>query len=826
MIWSLWSFCTNSTTFRSDNRMLDLAYCADSNCLCSSSSSSSMAAREVTIPVGFIPPPRLTGDMEDSDEDRPLLLMVTPNQRKKKLKRHLVGVVSPTITTANPNADVPPHAQVQDSATEKRWCGDHLKNTWSRKVSSPSYYTGESEIDEFEQVNDMEENYAEEGGDTRESRIPEGSLSEEEIQLMEAPYRWAGDKEDPMHKGNTEAKPTNNPVFYFGQGSSQTRNSNALKAADVNSTGANLCAQGATNRGKNKIAGTERNKTGSRYDILNDLGEEEIREVEVTWDSELRKNNHKATAPASKRRIFKERTTAQQNSVVHIERVKPIKRGTTYPIVNNRISSQVKDEELLDKTLFTRAELDEIYGIGGQQIATNPSSSRTHMGTDPRAHEPPGDSIIDSDENADSEGVDIIDSVLNMQWITGDVGREKMEESRGGGGGVIYTKEEKRGGMKIMENPFTVKVGQVFTGFGVGCGIGIGVGRPLNLGAIPVLNQVMVATRGATDAFSGVQRHLNNSIFCLKAAAVCPALFDIAKILHDMAGLAVKPSVLHQIQSHVLQLATGVMTKLGIGSSSTRSINQGIFPASLQTGTSMVKEPSNESSGGSISQLVNSVSNSTYEDNIRDVKTIVSPEKTLAPKSVDVNTQYSSRTEKVLNDFLKNLKEEGSSRNEQVGTLQLENNMLQMVLKHQILIEELMQENEKLRKILVEELKVQPTKLQSSFTSRSRNLCSTAVENKASHDTVSVVFWMRFHVPRNQFSLTPLYAVSPSLSNGSYNVWRGNGSEKERLVNCGELCWSRDYHIIIVEDCVRHFLRITKAGCNCNNTREAIPTYY
>lgn len=38
-------------------------------------------------------------------------------------------------------------------------------------------------------------------------------------------------------------------------------------------------------------------------------------------------------------------------------------------------------------------------------------------------------------------------------------------------------------GIKI-ENPFTLKVGQVFTGFGVGCGVGIGVGRPINLGTL------------------------------------------------------------------------------------------------------------------------------------------------------------------------------------------------------------------------------------------------------------------------------------------------------------------------------------------------------
>ena len=31
-------------------------------------------------------------------------------------------------------------------------------------------------------------------------------------------------------------------------------------------------------------------------------------------------------------------------------------------------------------------------------------------------------------------------------------------------------------------------------------------------GAIPVMNEVMSATRGATEALSGVTRHLNNSV--------------------------------------------------------------------------------------------------------------------------------------------------------------------------------------------------------------------------------------------------------------------------------------------------------------------------
>lgn len=51
--------------------------------------------------------------------------------------------------------------------------------------------------------------------------------------------------------------------------------------------------------------------------------------------------------------------------------------------------------------------------------------------------------------------------------------------------GVVVVTNERRpsGGIRI-QNPFTLKVGQVFTGFGIGCGVGIGVGRPINLGTL------------------------------------------------------------------------------------------------------------------------------------------------------------------------------------------------------------------------------------------------------------------------------------------------------------------------------------------------------
>ncbi|KAL3817979.1 hypothetical protein ACJIZ3_003884 [Penstemon smallii] len=307
-----------------------------------------------------------------------------------------------------------------------------------------------------------------------------------------------------------------------------------------------------------------------------------------------------------------------------------------------------------------------------------------------------------------------------------------MENSsgNGSGSGVIYTKE--RRGVK-MEIPFTLKVGQVFTGFGIGCGVGIGVGRPLNLGAIPVLNQVMSATRGATDAFSGVQGFVNKSLRKVGAKNIEAGIGCGLGFGHGFGvGLAVKPGVLHQIQSNVLKAITGLMTNVGIDPTS--SVSQSILPSSLQTGTSpLVKSVSN--------------SNSTYEGNTGNGKTIVSLEKTLATKSAALNTQYSSKTEEVIDNFLKSplLKEEGSSLHEQARPQQLENHVLQMVLKHQLLIEELMQENEKLRQILVEEMKVQPNKFHSSFTTRNQMLFSD--------------FLLWFHVPGNLNSGISSYSI-------------------------------------------------------------------
>eukprot|EP00262_Sarcandra_glabra_P007412 TRINITY_DN2020_c0_g2_i1.p1 TRINITY_DN2020_c0_g2~~TRINITY_DN2020_c0_g2_i1.p1 ORF type:complete len:150 (-),score=23.61 TRINITY_DN2020_c0_g2_i1:137-520(-) len=85
-----------------------------------------------------------------------------------------------------------------------------------------------------------------------------------------------------------------------------------------------------------------------------------------------------------------------------------------------------------------------------------------------------------------------------------------------------------------------------------------------------------------------------------------------------------------------------------------------------------------------------------------------------------VEQSLGSRSEKVVNSFLENpvLKDEGMEINELGERLRSENSVLQVLLKHQLVLEKLMEENGQLRQILVEDLKVSPSKLHASSERR------------------------------------------------------------------------------------------------------------
>ncbi|XP_019179647.1 PREDICTED: uncharacterized protein LOC109174869 [Ipomoea nil] len=288
--------------------------------------------------------------------------------------------------------------------------------------------------------------------------------------------------------------------------------------------------------------------------------------------------------------------------------------------------------------------------------------------------------------------------------------------------GVIVTKE--REWMTRIENPFTLKVGQVFTGFGIGCGIGIGVGRPINLGAIPMVNQVMVATRGATDAFSGVGRHVNNSLRHLGVKNIEAGIGCGIGFGHGFGiGLAVKPGVVHQIQSCLAQLAAKAMMKFGMAPD--LLVGQGIVPKSIQTGIGVMNETSTRNPLGNVMPVQPKVlENFMPKDGLSS--SFSSNETSDLEKNPLSTSSYSSRTENVISNFLQTPLFKGGENeaSELAERLRSENNLLHLVLKHQQVIEELMRENEKLRQILVEDLKVSPAKLQASYSSGIKSPCS------------------------------------------------------------------------------------------------------
>lgn len=257
--------------------------------------------------------------------------------------------------------------------------------------------------------------------------------------------------------------------------------------------------------------------------------------------------------------------------------------------------------------------------------------------------------------------------------------------------GVVMKKKKKKEGLGFstggirLENPFAFKALQVFTGFGVGCGVGIGSGAPLNLASIPMVGEVMSAARGATTAFSGATHHVNDALRKLGARNIKAGVGCGVGFGHGFGvGIAVKPSAIHKLQASIMGTASSLMTKLGRTSETTtdEAEPEDQAPQSLTEHKKHVDTKASFKNSGS---------------------------------SNDPRT-FGTRTEKVINSFLDNpiLKQQDTTAEErQVTQVESESIMLQMVLKHQKLVNELMEENEKLRRIIIDDLKLSPEKLKS-----------------------------------------------------------------------------------------------------------------
>ncbi|CAL9206828.1 unnamed protein product [Musa hybrid cultivar] len=260
-----------------------------------------------------------------------------------------------------------------------------------------------------------------------------------------------------------------------------------------------------------------------------------------------------------------------------------------------------------------------------------------------------------------------------------------------------------------VENPFSLKVAQVFTGFGIGCGVGIGIGRPIYLGAIPAVQQVLAAARGATDAFSGVGRHVNGSLKKLGLKNIEVGIGCGVGIGHGFGvGIALKPGVVNRIQNCFGEVMGKIM--MNLGSIPGLSSVQGIIPSPGQNSINLL----NGTPVGNAQ--VSTLRYSTYDERPAEEATNIShaSKETLSEKSV------TNRTEKVINNFMQDplFKDAEVKLSEVAGDLRLENNVLQILLKHQQVIEELIEENQILRQILAEDFKVPLSKLQAKKDNR------------------------------------------------------------------------------------------------------------
>ncbi|OMO95777.1 hypothetical protein CCACVL1_05251 [Corchorus capsularis] len=243
--------------------------------------------------------------------------------------------------------------------------------------------------------------------------------------------------------------------------------------------------------------------------------------------------------------------------------------------------------------------------------------------------------------------------------------------------------------------------------------------------AIPMLGQVMSATRGATDAFSGVSRHVNGALRKLGAKNIEAGIGCGVGLGHGFGvGLAVKPGVVQQVQSCAIQAMTTLMMKFGMAPK--LPFSEGAFPTPFQSDLTTTNEPSIQTPLGNMKQVVSKIQDPTSQGLLGPGRISRGSGYEKVPSKSPTETSFGSRTEKVLNDFLKSpvLRGDETSLNEMAGHLRSENNMLQLVLKHQQMIEELMEENQKLREVLMEDLKIPPSKFQASYSSKIKSPCS------------------------------------------------------------------------------------------------------
>ncbi|KAL9242760.1 hypothetical protein vseg_016728 [Gypsophila vaccaria] len=243
-----------------------------------------------------------------------------------------------------------------------------------------------------------------------------------------------------------------------------------------------------------------------------------------------------------------------------------------------------------------------------------------------------------------------------------------------------------------------------------------------------MLSEVTRAASGATHAFSGVGRHVNHTLKKIGAKNIEAGIGCGVGFGHGFGiGVALKPGVMQRIQLFMMEAMGKMMTKFGAGPDF--SIGQGVLPPSMQSSLSIARGSFQDPSGSS-SQIGKKTPNmTTIQDTIINRK-VHAGAGNFTADDMPSRLSVGSRTEKVINGLLQDpvLRGEDAELLGRDDDLQSENRILRMVVKHQQVIEELVEENERLRQILVEDLKVAPSKLQTRHTSKNMSPCADCFE--------------------------------------------------------------------------------------------------
>ncbi|KAF2543253.1 hypothetical protein F2Q68_00029343 [Brassica cretica] len=302
-------------------------------------------------------------------------------------------------------------------------------------------------------------------------------------------------------------------------------------------------------------------------------------------------------------------------------------------------------------------------------------------------------------------------------------------------------------------------------------------------GSIPMVGEVMSAARGATNAFSGATHHVNDALRKLGARNIKAGVGCGVGFGHGFGvGIAVKPSAIHKLQASIMGTASSLMTKLGRMSETTTDQTE-IEDQAPQSLTEHKKHLDTKSS---------------YNNN----------------GSPTNSRTFGTRTEKVINSFLDNpiltQQHDTTGEERQVTHLESESLMLQMVLKHQKLVNELMEENETLRRIIIEDLKVSPEKLNSVSSYVNNQTCQQQPSTKSPNDQ---------HIENSlppQSRKKPCQKRTQSRTSRTSPVNNSSHSGKSPRVPLQRLMRSKIRRDCGCDECIRKLgARNIKAGVGC-----------